>query len=97
VAAAWRSLSKSIGPSDVAHALMKTLECHIVNLYRRGMAWIVIYPDSFIKPAVIPVFDRGANRIRSPFSRYWKDGMLWSTARFRECRKWPETPFLIDA
>lgn len=89
VAAAWRSLSKSISPADVGNALINLLECHIVCLYRRGMAWVVIFPESYEKPAVIAVFDRGGEKIRSPFSRYWENGRLMTRSRYRESQEWP--------
>lgn len=92
VGAAWRGLSEAIRPANVAEALLELLQCHMVSLYRRGVAWIVICPPASGRAAVIPVFDRGADRIRCPYSRYKEYGKIMHRYRYRESRDWPSLP-----
>lgn len=89
---AWNDISYPISPHDICTWIDQLLECHLINLYRRGLAWLVIFPKSFQTPALLPLFTNGAERIRGKHSRYLDNGRIMSQNRYDDCREWPSLP-----
>lgn len=89
VRSAWGEVAGGITPKAIASSIISLLECHLINLYRRGLAWLVIFPSCSSRPSAIPVFSKGSQKIKSKFSRNKRNGRLFFQTRYRESRVWP--------
>lgn len=88
----WHSYSSGIRPRHIAFALLSLLDCFVVNLYRRGFAWIVMAPTSGDAPAVIPLFNRSDSRLIDPSLRRTEFGKTYCRHRYYDPRDWPQPP-----
>lgn len=88
----WTSIAGPVRPRHIAYALSDLLECHVVSLYRRGYAWVVLLPRTRGIAAVIPIFNRGLETFRSRQSRIRERRGIVSKFQYRESDDWPNVP-----